>query len=103
MKGHHLRSSLPRFPGKKSKLWTNHGDLSFVEDRRIALEQYMKVLLQVRRGGGQRSGGRGSGVSGPVVQAKKKNRTGAIYIGRGVRVAPNNYEYKALLSFFRLA
>ncbi|CAN0464105.1 unnamed protein product, partial [Laminaria digitata] len=47
MKGHHLRSSLPRFPGKKSKLWTNHGDLSFVEDRRIALEQYMKVLLQV--------------------------------------------------------
>lgn len=47
MKGHHLRSSLPRFPGKKSKLWTNHGDLSFVEDRRKALEQYMKTLLRV--------------------------------------------------------
>lgn len=47
MKGHHLRSSLPRFPGKKSKLWTNHGDLGFVEDRRRALEQYLKTLLQV--------------------------------------------------------
>ncbi|CAM9827642.1 unnamed protein product, partial [Ectocarpus sp. 13 AM-2016] len=47
MKGHHLRSSLPRFPGKKSKLWTNHGDLSFVEDRRKALEQYLKTLLQL--------------------------------------------------------
>ncbi|CAB1102637.1 unnamed protein product [Ectocarpus sp. CCAP 1310/34] len=47
MKGHHLRSSLPRFPGKKSKLWTNHGDLSFVEERRKALEQYLKTLLQL--------------------------------------------------------
>ncbi|CAM9836871.1 unnamed protein product, partial [Sphacelaria rigidula] len=46
MKGHHLRSSLPRFPGKKSKLWINHGDLSFVEDRRRSLEQYLKILLQ---------------------------------------------------------
>lgn len=46
MKGHHLRSSLPRFPGKKSKLWINHGDLSFVEERRRSLEQYLKVLLQ---------------------------------------------------------
>lgn len=54
MKGHHLRSSLPRFPGKKSKLWTNHGDLSFVEERRKALEQYLKTLLQVKKmpGGG---------------------------------------------------
>lgn len=56
MKGHHLRSSLPRFPGKKSKLWTNHGDLSFVEERRKSLEQYLKTLLQVKqrqgRGGG---------------------------------------------------
>lgn len=49
MKGHHLRSSLPRFPGKKSKLWTNHGDLAFVEDRRKSLEQYLKILLQVTR------------------------------------------------------
>ncbi|CAN0151889.1 unnamed protein product [Ectocarpus sp. 6 AP-2014] len=47
MKGHHLRSSLPRFPGKKSKLWTNHGDVSFVEERRKALEQYLKTLLQL--------------------------------------------------------
>eukprot|EP00752_Nemacystus_decipiens_P009877 g8812.t1 len=47
MKGHHLRSSLPRFPGKKSKLWTNHGDVGFVEDRRRALEQYLKTLLQL--------------------------------------------------------
>ncbi|CAM9535389.1 unnamed protein product, partial [Hapterophycus canaliculatus] len=47
MKGHHLRSSLPRFPGKKSKLWTNHGDMSFVENRRKALEQYLKTLLQL--------------------------------------------------------
>ncbi|CAM9969232.1 unnamed protein product [Pylaiella littoralis] len=47
MKGHHLRSSLPRFPGKKSKLWTNHGDLNFVEDRRRSLEQYVKTLLQL--------------------------------------------------------
>lgn len=55
MKGHHLRSSLPRFPGKKSKLWTNHGDQSFVEDRRVALEQYMKTLLQVRGKSGSTS------------------------------------------------
>lgn len=67
MKGHHLRSSLPRFPGKKSKLWTNHGDQSFVEDRRIALEQYMKVLLQVRA-----EAVRGRGTRRPPVQAKNK-------------------------------
>ncbi|CAM9654820.1 unnamed protein product [Choristocarpus tenellus] len=47
MKGHHLRSSLPKFPNKHLKLMVDHRDEAFVADRRDALQQYMHTLLQV--------------------------------------------------------
>lgn len=44
-KGHHLRSSLPPFPEKHSKLTTNHGNQAFLIDRYTKLEVILKILF----------------------------------------------------------
>ena len=46
-KGHHLRSSLPPFPEKHSKLTTNHGNQAFLIDRYTKLEVTIDVEMHI--------------------------------------------------------
>eukprot|EP00455_Lapot_gusevi_P037453 TRINITY_DN4190_c0_g1_i1.p1 TRINITY_DN4190_c0_g1~~TRINITY_DN4190_c0_g1_i1.p1 ORF type:complete len:315 (-),score=43.67 TRINITY_DN4190_c0_g1_i1:164-1108(-) len=41
----HLIPQLPPLPPKQLKLWVNHLDLLFIEQRRILLEHYLKTLI----------------------------------------------------------
>jgi hypothetical protein len=47
LKGHHLRSSLPNLPGKEIKILFDHRDPSFVQERQIALQRFLKELVDV--------------------------------------------------------
>ena len=47
LKGHHLRSSLPIFPEKTLKLTTDHMDSSFIRDRMLKLDIFLKELVTV--------------------------------------------------------
>lgn len=46
-KGHHLRSSLPPLPDKTLKITTNHLDPAFIEERRMKLEIFLKLLIDI--------------------------------------------------------
>mmetsp|Transcript_28988 Transcript_28988/g.94452 ORF Transcript_28988/g.94452 Transcript_28988/m.94452 type:complete len:155 (-) Transcript_28988:53-517(-) len=45
----HLRSSFPRLPPKKSKLFTDHTKPEFVEERRLALQEYLQRIVRLPR------------------------------------------------------
>jgi hypothetical protein len=46
-KGHHLRSSIPEFPEKTLKVFADHRDPAFVQERVNKLERYMTYLFAV--------------------------------------------------------
>ena len=47
LKGHHLRASLPPLPDKTLKLYTDHNDLAFIQDRKFALESFLSNLVNM--------------------------------------------------------
>jgi len=47
--GHHLRSSLPKLPPKSSKLFYDHSDPKFQEQRRAGLDQWLNKLVNIPR------------------------------------------------------
>lgn len=46
-KGHHLRSSIPEFPEKTLKVFADHRDPAFIQERVSKLERYMTYLFAV--------------------------------------------------------
>lgn len=47
LKGHHMRSSLPAFPEKTSKLLADHLDPFFIADRKAKLQIYLRRLIDI--------------------------------------------------------
>ena len=45
--GHHVRSSVPRLPQKKIKVFVDHNDASFLEQRQRDLDSYVAKLVHV--------------------------------------------------------
>jgi len=46
-KGHHLLSSLPSLPERKSKMMTDHNDPAFLTERETQLQTYLTSLIRV--------------------------------------------------------
>ena len=48
-KGSHLATSLPSLPPKEWKLFQDHSDATFIENRRAALETFLRSMMRVPR------------------------------------------------------